>query len=215
VCKRKWKTWAKLYANHKWSTKTWLRAWLIIKKMFGFCALSPTPQSHNTHTSSLACTGAGRQTEMASSTSTVVHFVCCLCCLFAFLSFASVHPSPSCYLMAASSSSSSCHLSLNLHFRFAHIHPLSFRHSFIAEASLKETNNNNTTMSARSSGLVAAAALPVPSSSSSVAGGDVPRPPPRRRAASVAGQQQTRQEFGNGYTPRRSLAAVVSLHKCR
>nr|NP_730284.2 Nedd4, isoform G [Drosophila melanogaster]AAN11696.2 Nedd4, isoform G [Drosophila melanogaster] len=63
-------------------------------------------------------------------------------------------------------------------------------------------------MSARSSGLVAAAALPVPSSSSSVAGGDVPRPPPRRRAASVAGQQQTRQEFGNGYTPRRSLAAV-------
>ncbi|KMZ00256.1 E3 ubiquitin-protein ligase Nedd-4 isoform X11 [Drosophila simulans] len=63
-------------------------------------------------------------------------------------------------------------------------------------------------MSARSSGLVAAAALPVPSSSSSAAGGDVPRPPPRRRAASVAGQQQTRQEFGNGHTPRRSLAAV-------
>ncbi|EDX10867.1 GD14715 [Drosophila simulans] len=65
-------------------------------------------------------------------------------------------------------------------------------------------------MSARSSGLVAAAALPVPSSSSSAAGGDVPRPPPRRRAASVAGQQQTRQEFGNGHTPRRSLAAVMA-----
>ncbi|XP_020809667.1 E3 ubiquitin-protein ligase Nedd-4 isoform X6 [Drosophila serrata] len=67
-------------------------------------------------------------------------------------------------------------------------------------------------MSARSSGLVAAAALPIPSSSSSAAaitsGGDVPRPPPRRRAASVAGQQQTRLEFGNGHTPRRSLAAV-------
>ncbi|KQS44041.1 E3 ubiquitin-protein ligase Nedd-4 isoform X6 [Drosophila erecta] len=63
-------------------------------------------------------------------------------------------------------------------------------------------------MSARSSGLVAAAAIPAPSSSSSAAGGDVPRPPPRRRAASVAGQQQTRQEFGNGHTPRRSLAAV-------
>ncbi|XP_032574163.1 E3 ubiquitin-protein ligase Nedd-4 isoform X12 [Drosophila sechellia] len=63
-------------------------------------------------------------------------------------------------------------------------------------------------MSARSSGLVAAAALSVPSSSSSAAGGDVPRPPPRRRAASVAGQQQTRQEFGTGHTPRRSLAAV-------
>ncbi|KRK02000.1 E3 ubiquitin-protein ligase Nedd-4 isoform X15 [Drosophila yakuba] len=63
-------------------------------------------------------------------------------------------------------------------------------------------------MSARSSGLVAAAAIPAPSSSSAAAGGDVPRPPPRRRAASVAGQQQTRQEFGNGHTPRRSLAAV-------
>lgn len=73
-------------------------------------------------------------------------------------------------------------------------------------------------MSARSSGLVAAAALPIPSSSSSAAaittGGDVPRPPPRRRAASVAGQQQTRLEFGNGHTPRRSLATVVSS-KCR
>ncbi|XP_052845303.1 E3 ubiquitin-protein ligase Nedd-4 isoform X3 [Drosophila gunungcola] len=65
-------------------------------------------------------------------------------------------------------------------------------------------------MSARSSGLVAASALPAPSSSASstATGGDVPRPPPRRRAASVAGQQQTRQEFGNGHTPRRSLAAV-------
>ncbi|XP_070071591.1 E3 ubiquitin-protein ligase Nedd-4 isoform X11 [Drosophila takahashii] len=64
-------------------------------------------------------------------------------------------------------------------------------------------------MSARSSGLVAASALPAPSSSSSAAGGDVPRPPPRRpRAASVAGQQQSRLEFGNGHTPRRSLAAV-------
>ncbi|XP_017058972.1 E3 ubiquitin-protein ligase Nedd-4 isoform X12 [Drosophila ficusphila] len=62
-------------------------------------------------------------------------------------------------------------------------------------------------MSARSSGMVAAAALPA-SSSSSAAGGDVPRPPPRRRAASVAGQQQTRLEYGNGHTPRRSLAAV-------
>ncbi|XP_016955611.1 E3 ubiquitin-protein ligase Nedd-4 isoform X9 [Drosophila biarmipes] len=64
-------------------------------------------------------------------------------------------------------------------------------------------------MSARSSGCVAASALPAPSSSSATAGGgDVPRPPPRRRAASVAGQQQSRQEFGNGHTPRRSLAAV-------
>ncbi|XP_037723145.1 E3 ubiquitin-protein ligase Nedd-4 isoform X10 [Drosophila subpulchrella] len=64
-------------------------------------------------------------------------------------------------------------------------------------------------MSARSSGCVAASVIPVPSSSSSSAGGgDVPRPPPRRRAASVAGQQQSRQEFGNGHTPRRSLAAV-------
>ncbi|XP_016986042.1 E3 ubiquitin-protein ligase Nedd-4 isoform X3 [Drosophila rhopaloa] len=65
-------------------------------------------------------------------------------------------------------------------------------------------------MSARSSGLVAASAIPAPSSSasSSAAGVDVPRPPPRRRAASVAGQQQTRPEFGNGHTPRRSLAAV-------
>ncbi|XP_017018361.1 E3 ubiquitin-protein ligase Nedd-4 isoform X12 [Drosophila kikkawai] len=64
-------------------------------------------------------------------------------------------------------------------------------------------------MSARSSGLVAATALPIPSSSSSAAsGGDVPRPPPRRRAASVAGQQQTRLEYGNGHTPRRSLATV-------
>ncbi|XP_017111847.1 E3 ubiquitin-protein ligase Nedd-4 isoform X11 [Drosophila elegans] len=65
-------------------------------------------------------------------------------------------------------------------------------------------------MSARSSGLVAASTLPAPSSSASstATGGDVPRPPPRRRAASVAGQQQTRQEFGNGHTPRRSLAAV-------
>ncbi|XP_015043515.1 E3 ubiquitin-protein ligase Nedd-4 isoform X9 [Drosophila persimilis] len=66
-------------------------------------------------------------------------------------------------------------------------------------------------MSARSSGSVAAvAAMSAAASSSSAAasGGDVPRPPPRRRAASVAGQQQTRQEFGNGHTPRRSLAAV-------
>nr|XP_036670486.1 E3 ubiquitin-protein ligase Nedd-4 isoform X3 [Drosophila suzukii] len=64
-------------------------------------------------------------------------------------------------------------------------------------------------MSARSSGCVAASVIPAPSSSSSSAGGgDVPRPPPRRRAASVAGQQQSRQEFGNGHTPRRSLAAV-------
>ncbi|XP_017072043.1 E3 ubiquitin-protein ligase Nedd-4 isoform X5 [Drosophila eugracilis] len=63
-------------------------------------------------------------------------------------------------------------------------------------------------MSARSSGLVTATAIPAPSSSSSAVGGDVPRPPPRRRAASVAGQQQTRPEFGNGHTPRRSLAAV-------
>ncbi|XP_036670495.2 E3 ubiquitin-protein ligase Nedd-4 isoform X14 [Drosophila suzukii] len=64
-------------------------------------------------------------------------------------------------------------------------------------------------MSARSSGCVAASVIPAPSSStSSAGGGDVPRPPPRRRAASVAGQQQSRQEFGNGHTPRRSLAAV-------
>ncbi|KPU78590.1 uncharacterized protein Dana_GF10539, isoform E [Drosophila ananassae] len=60
-------------------------------------------------------------------------------------------------------------------------------------------------MSARSSGSVAAVAA---ASSSASGGGDVPRPPPRRRAASVAGQQQTRMEFGNGHTPRRSLAAV-------
>ncbi|KAH8303575.1 hypothetical protein KR018_003537 [Drosophila ironensis] len=61
-------------------------------------------------------------------------------------------------------------------------------------------------MSARSSGSVAAVSS---SSSASVAGGgDVPRPPPRRRAASVAGQHQTRMEFENGHTPRRSLAAV-------
>ncbi|XP_022215563.1 E3 ubiquitin-protein ligase Nedd-4 isoform X12 [Drosophila obscura] len=65
-------------------------------------------------------------------------------------------------------------------------------------------------MSARSSGSVAAVTAMSAASSSSAAasGGDVPRPPPRRRAASVAGQQQTRQEFGNGHTPRRSLAAV-------
>ncbi|KAH8259253.1 hypothetical protein KR026_001151 [Drosophila bipectinata] len=64
-------------------------------------------------------------------------------------------------------------------------------------------------MSARSSGSVAAvAAAAATSSTSASGGGDVPRPPPRRRAASVAGQQQTRMEFGNGHTPRRSLAAV-------
>ncbi|XP_070136640.1 E3 ubiquitin-protein ligase Nedd-4 isoform X2 [Drosophila bipectinata] len=62
-------------------------------------------------------------------------------------------------------------------------------------------------MSARSSGSVAAVAAATSSTSAS-GGGDVPRPPPRRRAASVAGQQQTRMEFGNGHTPRRSLAAV-------
>ncbi|KAH8380380.1 hypothetical protein KR009_010322 [Drosophila setifemur] len=62
-------------------------------------------------------------------------------------------------------------------------------------------------MSARSSGSAAVVANSS-SSSSSAGGGDVPRPPPRRRAASVAGQQQTRLEFGNGHTPRRSLAAV-------
>ncbi|XP_068142525.1 E3 ubiquitin-protein ligase Nedd-4 isoform X8 [Drosophila tropicalis] len=58
-------------------------------------------------------------------------------------------------------------------------------------------------MSTRSSGTVAAS--PIPSTST---GGDVPRPPPRRRAASVAGQQQPRSDYGNGHTPRRSLAAV-------
>ncbi|XP_034136311.1 E3 ubiquitin-protein ligase Nedd-4 isoform X11 [Drosophila guanche] len=63
-------------------------------------------------------------------------------------------------------------------------------------------------MSARSSGSVTAMSAAASSSSAAASGGDVPRPPPRRRAASVAGQQQTRQEFGNGHTPRRSLAAV-------